>query len=114
MTAPRTCRRCGTDFAPSDGRNVCYTCKPVGVSTDGPRASPVAWSPEREQRGSTGSERTPRCSVRGCPVRFASGSDRLCPDHLDDDDPGERMRALMGRRPYAPDDDEGDDDEGDS
>ena len=26
----------------------------------------------------------PRCPVRGCPVRYRGGPDRLCPGHQDD------------------------------
>jgi hypothetical protein len=28
---------------------------------------------------------TSRCPVRGCPVRWAKGSDRLCPEHEAED-----------------------------
>lgn len=51
---------------------------------------PVAWSAERETRGRSATAQTPRCTERGCPVRYASGPDRLCREHrreADDDDP---------------------------
>jgi hypothetical protein len=45
----------------------------------------------------------PACPVRGCPVRYRGGPDRLCPDHVDEPvrDPAaeawrERLDALMG------------------
>jgi len=40
----------------------------------------VAWDSDRGTRG-TGSERTPRCTTRGCPIRYPSGPDR--DRHLD-------------------------------
>jgi hypothetical protein len=35
-----------------------------------------------------------RCPERGCVWRFRSGSDRLCPQHADDDGLPERMKAI--------------------
>jgi hypothetical protein len=29
-------------------------------------------------------DHTPRCTCRGCPVRFTRGPDRACPNHRDD------------------------------
>jgi hypothetical protein len=41
---------------------------------------------------------TPRCPVRGCPVRYRAGPDRACPEHQDQahDELGERMAELTG------------------
>ena len=41
--------------------------------------------------------RTPRCTMRGCPVRYRSGDDRPCRGHRDDDGTvslAERMTAI--------------------
>jgi len=40
-----------------------------------------------------------RCPFRGCPVRYASGGDRLCRDHDGESD----VRHLLGYDPLAPD-----------
>ena len=55
---------------------------PSSTSFTTPR--PVAWSPEREQRGASPA-RGPRCPVPACPVRYASGEDRPCRDHKRED-----------------------------
>jgi hypothetical protein len=45
---------------------------------------------------------TPRCPVRGCPVRYRGGPDRLCPGHqADHDDTGQPTRAALLAAPAA-------------
>ena len=49
-------------------------------------ATPLQWDSDRGTRGSTGSERSPRCTVKGCPIRYPSGPDRPCAEHRADDE----------------------------
>jgi hypothetical protein len=51
---------------------------------------PIAWSAERDARGASSAPRTPRCTEPSCIVRYASGADRPCRWHTDDDKPSPR------------------------
>lgn len=52
---------------------------------------PVAWTPDRDTRAAGRCPPDPRCPVRGCPVRWRSGDDRPCADHIRRDVPPRRM-----------------------
>jgi hypothetical protein len=60
---------------------------------------PVNWSTDREARGRA-PDRGPRCTEADCPVRYAAGPSRPCPEH--GDSPAalarrERIRAELAR-----------------
>lgn len=38
----------------------------------------------------------PRCTVRGCPVRYRGGRNRPCPDHQSEDDAAAAVREGLG------------------
>ena len=99
-------------------------CRPVrlvGIGRPGQRgqagrsAHPQDTPPD-SYRGRTGvmmvimdeANRTPRCTMPGCPVRYRSGSDRPCRGHLDDGDPGERAARLGVLMLAVPGDDDDD------
>ncbi len=57
---------------------------------------PVRWTPERDERGAS-QDHAPRCPVKGCVVRWASGDDRLCRWHAAEDDDDLDRELARGR-----------------
>ena len=46
--------------------------------------------------------RLPRCTFRGCPVRYAGGEDRPCPEHHPDADADKLAAAYLQGAALAP------------
>jgi hypothetical protein len=59
---------------------------------------PVAWQADRDARGASPAPRSPRCTEPGCPVRYASGPDRPCRAHRENE-PDPRALALARAAP---------------
>jgi hypothetical protein len=59
---------------------------PRGLASSFTSPRPVRWSADRDERGASAAPQGPRCTVPGCPVRYAGGPDRPCRDHAAEDE----------------------------
>jgi hypothetical protein len=71
---------------------------PAGTSTV-TAPLPVRWDESRAARGARTAPRTPRCPVPACPVRYASGADRVCREHARESETDTRSLALARAAP---------------